>query len=175
MKNRIVQTIILLLLLAGMGYVIVNNVFGSKSIVKAGSVAPNFTLQTLADDALSLSDFQGKGIVLNFWATYCQPCLAEMPALQRQYERYKEQGIVVLGVNTGESAATVSGYIRRLEVNYPIVLDPGYQVVKQYQVGPIPHTLFIYPDGKVKNIIIGEMTEDMIEKNMRELLSLSNN
>lgn len=170
MKNRIVQFIIIVLLLAGVGYVLYTNMTKTKNIIAVGKEAPNFTLNNLTGEQYSLSDFQGKGIVLNFWATYCKPCLNEMPALQRQHDKYKEQRVVVIGVNTGENAATVSGYTRRLEVNYPILLDPGYQVVNAYQVGPIPHTIYIEPNGKVKRVIIGEMTEETIENNILEIL-----
>lgn len=170
MKNRAVQIVILLILLGGVGYVIYSNIFGDKSRVVAGQPAPNFVLSNVEKEEFSLEQFRGKGIVLNFWATYCEPCLEEMPALQRQYEKYQEQGIVVIGVNTGENAASVSGYVNRLGVKFPILLDPVREVVKQYGVGPIPHTVFIYPDGTVKNQFTGQMNEAFINKNILELL-----
>lgn len=170
MQHRIIQAVIIIVLLFGVGFVVYSNITNSKSRIIAGEEAPNFTLKNIEGKELSLSDFRGKGIAINFWATFCIPCLEEMPALQRQYEKYKDKGIMVIGVNTGEDAVSVLGYINRLSVKYPILLDREYKVVDLYEVGPIPHTVFIYPDGRVKNVIIGQLNEKTIEKNLLEIL-----
>lgn len=170
MKNRIAQMIVIIILIVGVGFVVYQNLASSKELVREGKLAPEISLETLDGKQVNLSDLKGKGVLINFWATSCTYCLDEMPAIEKQYQKYKDQGIEVLGVNIRENYATVSGYVRRLGVNFPILMDRSGEITKQYQVGPLPHSLFISSDGKVNSIYIGEMKEPVIEKHFQAIL-----
>lgn len=170
MKNRSVQMIVIMILLVGVGFVVFQNLASSKELIRIGKKTPDFTLETLDGKQIRLSDLQGKGVLINFWATYCENCIVEMPAIDRQYQKYKDQGIEVLGVNIRENYATVSGYVRQLGVTFPILMDRSGEVTKQYQIGALPHSIFLAPDGTVKNIYIGEMNEPIIEKFFKSIL-----
>lgn len=170
MKNRIVQTLVIVILLAGVGLVIFQNIASSKELVREGKKAPDFTLETLDGSELRLEDLKGKGVLINFWATTCTYCLSEMPAIEKQYQKYKDQGIEVVGINIRENFATVSGYVRRLNVSFPILMDKSGEVTNLYQIGPLPHSIFLSPDGTVKSIYIGEMSEQVIEKQLLAIL-----
>lgn len=173
MKNRIVQIMVIVILLVGVGFVLFNHLSSSKELIREGSKAPVFSLDTMNGDNISLDDLKGKGVLINFWATYCTYCLDEMPAIEKQYQKYKDQGIEVLGVNIGENLATVTGYVRRLNVTFPILLDESSEVSKMYQVGPLPQSVFVAPDGTIQHIYIGEMKENVIESLLQGIIPKS--
>ncbi len=169
-KNRFVQMIVIIILLVGVGYVVFQNLSSSKELIREGKTTPDFSLETLDGKQIRLSELSGQGVLINFWATSCTYCLEEMPAIERQYQKYKDQGIEVLGVNIRENYATVSGYVRRLGVTFPILMDRSGEITKQYQVGALPHSIFLAPDGTVKSIYIGEMKEAVIESHFKSIL-----
>ncbi len=170
MKNRVVQMLVIVVLLVGVGFVIFQNISSSKELVREGKKAPDFTLETLDGGNLRLEDLKGKGVLINFWATSCTYCLSEMPAIEKQYQKYKEQGIEVIGINIRENYATVNGYVRRLNVSFPILMDKSGEVTNLYQIGPLPHTIYVSPEGTVKSVYIGEMSEQVIEKQLLAIL-----
>lgn len=136
-----------------------------------GFRAPAFTLERLEGGQASLADFQGKPVVLNFWATWCGPCRAEMPALQRVADRYADDGLVVLLVNQAEDAATVRRYLDSIGVTAPVLLDPEGTASTTYRVRALPTTFFIAGDGKVQDMTIGgPMTEAYLETRIEALL-----
>ncbi|TGU42384.1 redoxin domain-containing protein, partial [Mesorhizobium sp. M00.F.Ca.ET.186.01.1.1] len=85
--------------------------------VKVGGDAPNFSLEQLNGPELALDDLKGKGVVLNFWGTWCEPCKKEMPALQEQYNKFKDKGLVVVGVNIGEAPVAVEPFVKQFGVD----------------------------------------------------------
>lgn len=139
-------------------------------VIAAGERAPVFTLETPLGKQISLNDYRGKGVIINFWATFCTACKNEMPALERQYKKYKDQGVVVLGVNTGEEAKDAASYAKDTGVSFPILLDLNLEVTQLYQVVPLPTTVFVAPDGDIALIQIGEMDEKFIEKSIQTIL-----
>jgi peroxiredoxin len=170
-SNRIyLRVAILGVLLVALIFAVYSSLNKDPKAVKVGSEAPNFSLEQLSGSELALDDLKGKGVILNFWGTWCEPCKAEMPALQKQYEKYKDKGLVVVGVNIGESPITIEPFIKELGVNFPIVLDRKSEITKLYRIGPIPTTFFISPDGKVEEIFIGEMKEAYIESKVMKIL-----
>lgn len=170
-KNRIyVRVAILGLLLVALVFALYSSFVKDPNAVKVGSTAPNFSLEQLNGPEMSLSDLKGKGVVLNFWGTWCEPCKAEMPALQQKYEALKDKGLVVVGVNIGEAPVTVEPFVKQMGVNFPILLDRNSQITKLYRIGPIPTTFFVSPDGKVEEIFIGQMNEAMIESKVAKIL-----
>lgn len=173
MKNRLLQAFLLIVLLGAAGWVIYDQFIQSRETVRIGKEAPDFTLNLLDGGTFTLSKQRGKGVLINFWATTCPYCIDEMPAIEKQYQKYKDKGLVVIGVDTGEGKVMVQGYVNRLGVTYPIGMDETLEVTKLYRTGPLPRSIFVGPDGKVKNIILGEMNERMIEENIQKILPSS--
>lgn len=164
---------ILLLLMAGMvAFALYQTLNDEKDTgPQQGQPAPNFQLETLDGDSLELSDLQGKTVLINFWATWCKPCRTEMPDIQKIYEQYRDEGFEVVAVNIAENPVSVKGFARQLELDFPIVLDRDRKVTKQYNIGPLPASLFIAKDGKVVRKQTGQMSEKQIEGYVREALS----
>ncbi|MBP1988933.1 thiol-disulfide oxidoreductase ResA [Paenibacillus eucommiae] len=142
-----------------------------KKYPQVGDKAPDFTLLDLNGQPHNLSDFKGKNILINFWGTFCKPCKDEMPALQRQYEKWNEQGVVFLAVNMDTSEITVQSFMDQYNLNLPVLLDSKEQVRKNYGVMDYPSTFFIGKDGKIVIKKIGEMKETYIQETIQALVS----
>jgi peroxiredoxin len=118
--------------------------------------APPFSLTRLGGGTAALSDFSDKVVLLNFWATWCAPCREEMPAMQRLWERYREQGLVIVAVaaDRGDDKQ-VASFVDKLGLDYPILLDPTGEVRNRYEVVGLPMSYLIGRDGKISGRIIG--------------------
>lgn len=138
--------------------------------VESGQAAPDFELTTLDGESIKLSELRGKGVLINFWASWCKPCRDEMPAIQRVYDRYKDKDLEVLAVNIAETEVTVDGFVRHLDLTFPILMDKNREVTKQYGIGPIPSSIFVSPEGKVVGKVSGQMAEGQIESMVLETL-----
>lgn len=144
---------------------------GAAAEIGIGDQAPDFTLTDLSGQPLTLSDLRGRYVVLNFWATWCPPCRKEMPVLQQVHARYQEQGVVVVGVNLDESPLTIRAFTEPLGVTFPIVIDKGNKVTQAYGFLPLPTTYFIGPDGQVRLVQYGEVTEEQADALISQLLA----
>lgn len=169
-KRFIMRTVILSVLVLAIVYTIFNNATKEKvEVLGIGDQAPDFTLVDLNGEEHRLSDYKGQGVFLNFWGTWCKPCAKEMPAMDRQYEIYKEQGVHVLAVNIAQSDFEVQRFASQYGLNFPIVIDKTKSVMEAYNINPLPTTLLINPDGKIEQIIRGEMTEQDIAGFMEQI------
>ncbi len=112
--------------------------------------APAFTLRDLAGRKVTLGDFRGRLVFLNFFATWCVPCREEMPAMERLYRRYRDQGLVVLALSVRENADEVAAFVQELRLSYPVLLDGEAQVASRFGVRPIPATYLIGEDGTLR-------------------------
>lgn len=121
---------------------------------RPGYVAPDFTLTTLSGDDLTLSDLRGQAVVLNFWASWCGPCRAEMPAFEAAYLANRDTTIFV-GVNVGEDATTAGSYVAEVGVTYPIPLDPNADIARLYRINGFPTTFFIDEFGVIHDMTVG--------------------
>ncbi len=142
-----------------------------------GYRAPGFSLRTLDGETLSLSELRGRTVVLNFWATWCPPCRAEMPAFQRLYARYVDRGLMVIGVNAtlGDDLAAVFAFRQQYQLTFPILLDENGQVNRSYRVTALPTTFFIDSNGIIRDVVIGgPLSEAAIEARLSEILSAGN-
>jgi peroxiredoxin len=123
--------------------------------------APDFTLQTLDGETVSLSDLRGQMVLINFWATWCGPCKLEMPIIQA---RYNDRELVVLAINFNENAERVQMFVDDLELTFPILLDPGGSIQELYRVRGYPTSYFVDADGVIRILHIGDMTEETIDQ-----------
>lgn len=141
--------------------------------VRVGSPAPDFTLEDLTGELHSLSDHLDQVVLINFWTTWCPPCREEMPALQEAYDRYREQGFVVLGVNWTEvdDPDQIEPYIQELELTFPILLDTDSYVSEDlYQLLGLPTSVFVGRDGIVREVFIGALQLENLASKIQAML-----
>ena len=140
---------------------------------REGFLAPDFTIESLSGDQISLSDMRGNAIVLNLWASWCPPCRAEMPALQRVYQENHEVGLEVLTVNmtAQDSLADVEAFVQEFNLTFPILLDTSGEVGNAYLMRALPTTFFIDREGVIQQVIVGgPMSEVTLQSTVEQLL-----
>lgn len=128
---------------------------GSTIGNKIGFTAPDFTLPTVDKREISLSDYRGRPVILNFWATWCGPCRYELPAFKAFSEKYSEEEVVVIAVNTQDDPDSAVGYARADGMKYVIPVDPRGTVASMYNVRGLPTTFYISETGVITSIKIG--------------------
>jgi peroxiredoxin len=128
------------------------------AILNPPEKAPDFTLPAIDGQKTSLSDLNGRVVLLNFWATWCDPCRDEMPAMEQLWEKYKGQGFVILAVSldTGSQRRVVN-FAKRLGLTYPILLDPEESVGERFKVFGLPTSFFIARNGMVTGKVAGPL------------------
>ena len=168
--------LVALLILAGLWYAIGARSSYLPAVSEVNYPAPPFDLRTVDGGRFDLAAQRGKVVLVNFWATYCEPCKEETPALQAAYTRLKDEGLVIVGVdllNTeraqGRGEADVRQFAERYGVQYPIALDETGQVARDYKLSPIPGSYFIDPQGNVRYIRIGQLNRSDVEQLFRQL------
>ncbi len=117
--------------------------------------AEDFTLKTLKGGTVSLKDYRGRLIFLNFWATWCGPCRAEMPSMQRLWEEFKEEDFVILAINIQEESKLVSSFMNERGLSFPVLLDEKGKVARSYGIRGIPTTFFLNPEGEIIGKAVG--------------------
>ncbi|MDQ0157213.1 thiol-disulfide oxidoreductase ResA [Robertmurraya andreesenii] len=170
-QRLIIRTVILILLGAAVVYTLYSN-FTKDDMekVEEGKKAPDFVLTDMNGEKHRLSDYEGKGVLLNFWATWCKPCKREMPYMESQYQKNKDNGIQVLAVNIGESDVVINEFIKRHGLTFPILNDKKQEVLTAYGVDPLPITFLIDKEGKIVKIHKGEIiNEDVVIEMMEEI------
>lgn len=136
-----------------------------------GKSAPAFTLVDLSGKKVSLADFKGKPVVIDFWATYCAPCKLEMPWFEEFTAKYKGQGLVVLGVDQDDSVGkdAVAQAAKRTGVTYPILM-PDKTIATVYKLGDyLPQTFFVDKNGTVVEEVIGGRSKDELEADVKKI------
>lgn len=129
---------------------------------QVGNPAPDFSLETVDGAQVSLSDLRGTPVLINFWATWCGPCVVEMPNIQEYYERYPGR-FEVLAVNADESQREVAAFAGKMNLTFPLLLDPGNQVNSLYRLRGYPTTFLVDAEGVVQVQHIGSLSEEQIE------------
>ncbi len=136
---------------------------------QSGAIAADFTLRDIDNQSVSLSQYRGKVVLMNFWATWCGPCMQEMPHLQAMYDELKDQGFVVLSLSIDDARdlSKVKPLVKAKRLSFPVLLDKETTVVSQYNPAKtLPYTVLIDRDGKVAKVHQGYNPGD--EKAMRE-------
>ncbi|WP_062046716.1 thiol-disulfide oxidoreductase ResA [Bacillus sp. JCM 19034] len=169
-KRLVMRTIVLVIIGAALAYTFYSQFFMDKSIAKVGDESINFALTDLNGERVELSDFEGKGVFLNFWGTFCPPCEKEMPIMEELYDEYKEKGVEIIAVNVNEPKLTVERFASRYNLTFPIVIDKGRSVTNAYGVHPLPTTILINEHGFVEQVFEGGMTESMVRDFMERII-----
>ncbi len=136
-----------------------------------GHPAPEFTLTAVDGAQVSLSDLRGQVVLINLWATWCPPCRAEMPAIQQAYERFRDQGFIVLAVNQQEESAVILKYMNDQRLTFPALLDSDARVSAAYQARVLPSSFFIDRRGIIRAVYRGPMSRGMIEGTIEQLVA----
>lgn len=142
--------------------------------LRNGEAAPGFALPAEGGRQVSLADFRGKVVLINFWATWCGPCRKEMPVLEQLNREFGKRGVALVGVNVEPDSSGVADYLKSTPVSFPILFDTESKVSKLYQVQGMPNTVILDRTGKVRYIHRGyrpgEESEylDQIRNLMRE-------
>lgn len=139
-----------------------------------GFLAPDFSLPTVDGKTIRLADLQGKPVLVNYWASWCAPCRAEMPALQRLAADFEEQGLVVLGVNAAsqDDRANALAFVEQQGLTFPILFDTTGDVQRQYAIQSLPTSFFIDHQGIIREVVIGgPMSEALLRIRIEQLLT----
>lgn len=175
-QRRILFTFILL---GGLAWIFVSadhagtTTAGAIPAPREGFLAPDFTLQTLDGEMVTLSDLRGQAVLVNLWATWCPPCRAEMPAMQKLYDEYKDQGFVVLGVNMTyqDTPTAVLPFIQEHSLTFPVLLEETGDVARKYELRSLPSSFFIDRDGFIQEVVIGgPMSEALLRTRIESIL-----
>lgn len=136
-----------------------------------GFLANDFSLTGLDGKSYQLSAFRGKPVILNFWATWCPPCRAEMPAFERVWQRYNQGDVVILAVNQRESPLTIERFEQNVvDVSFPILLDSQGEVSRLFSVTGLPTTFFIDAEGRIQTVSMGGMDEATLLASVQKII-----
>lgn len=135
------------------------SIFGNNS-----SQAPDFTVKDLKGREISLSNYSGKVVFLNFWATWCGPCKAEIPSFIEAYKQYKDKGMAIIGISVDRiSPNSVLKFAEKYKINYPVIMSTA-KIQKDYDPGPyIPTTIIVDQEGKIRHRHIGYMNKETLK------------
>ena len=140
---------------------------------REGFSAPDFTLDLLGGGEITLSELRGQAVMINLWASWCPPCRAEMPAIQNVYQDYKDQGLVVLAVNTTyqDSEPAAAAFVEEFALTFPVTLDRTGAVSNRYQLRGLPSTYFVDREGVIRSVVVGgPMSESLIRSKVQTIL-----
>ena len=136
-----------------------------------GRPAPRFSLALFDGGRLSLDELKGKVVVVNFWASWCYPaCYEEAPVLEQGWRRYKDRGVVVLGVDIQDTEEAARKFLKQFSLTFPNGPDPGGKVSVDYGVYGVPETFFIDRNGRIRKKHVGAVTDDVFKSEVERLL-----
>jgi peroxiredoxin len=151
---------------AGAGLLAASLIFAA-SIKLREAVPADFSLPALDGGTIRLADFRGKTVVLNFWASWCVPCLEEMPELESFHQNHRSGDVVIIGVNVGETPQTARAFAHKVGVTFPIALDADTSVATRYGMRGLPMTIIVGPEGFIRWKHLGQVTREMVEEQIR--------
>ena len=148
------------------------NAISPNDTILPGSAAPDFKLiDAVTKQQVTLRQFNGKPVVLNFWATWCGPCKVEMPHLQDAHNSYSKEDLIILAINYGEDPTAVLSFASDLGLTFRTLLDETAAIQSQYQVRGYPTTVFVNPDGTISHTHIGMLESSMLIQQIDKLLA----
>ena len=166
------MALVLVTVLAFLAVLIYGQVRKGVSQPKSGP-APEFTLTLFDGGQISLAELRGRPVVLNFWASWCDPCKDEAPLLEAAWRKYKDQGLMVIGVDYLDQEPAARAYLQEFQITYPNGPDLGSKIARRYFIRGVPETFFIGPDGQIKSFKEGPFTTmEELEASIREIMSI---
>lgn len=167
-RNQVASVLLTYFFLTGIVYA-----GGSLDPYRNTSTAPEFELRDLGNQLHRLSEYKGKVVLVNFWASWCIPCLREMPSMQRLANHFQDRSFEILAVNVSEQRARVTHQAKRINVDFTILLDEDGETFKRWQARILPTSYLIDPNGKISHHAVGplEWDSDEIISTIRELMS----
>lgn len=138
---------------------------------KIGKPISDFTLTDINGATHKISDYKGRPVLINAWATWCPPCRGEMPDLHAFYLKHKADGFEMLAINSGESPAAVASFIQQMGFTFPALVDQNKVVLDGLGISGLPTSILVGRDGTVKYIHVGGLTPDMIEQQLTPLIT----
>jgi len=138
--------------------------------INVGNRARDFALENLAGDEVSLSDYRGSVVLINFWATWCPPCRAEIPDLEAAYRTWRGNGLVVLGLSTDESREQVQAFVDEFGMTYPILLDSEAKIMETYRARGLPLSVLVDRDGVIQVRHIGYLAAEQLNEYLAQVM-----
>ena len=134
-----------------------------------GQLAPEFSTDSVGGGPLRLADYRNQVVLLNFWATWCVPCRAEMPEIESTYQSYRERGFQVLAVNVQESETQIKPFLNELNLTFPALLDRDASIARLYRARALPSSFLIDRQGVVQYVRVGPLTRDGLSAELHKL------
>lgn len=168
-----------ILLVVGLAWIFISadrsgtSTAGEIPAPREGFLAPDFSLSTPSGETFTLSELRGKAVLVNLWATWCPPCRAEMPDMQKLYDEYKDQGFMVLAVNMTyqDNPAAIVPFVQENGLNFPILIEETGKVAEQYELRSLPSSFFIDRNGIIQEVVIGgPMSEALLRTRIESIL-----
>lgn len=174
-RNRFIfRSVVIGILAIAVIFALISNLTDDNTVYKVGDEAPDFELQQINSnnemETVKLSDLEGKGVMLNFWGTFCEPCKTEMPFMESLYPEYKDKGIEIVAVSLDGTTLVVDNFIDEFDITFPIPHDNKGKVRDLYNIGPIPTTYFIDPEGKIVDEVKGALTLERLEGHFQDIM-----
>ena len=138
--------------------------------INVGSVTVDFTLEALDGSEVSLSEYRGDVVLINFWATWCPPCRAEIPDIEDAYRARKDEGFVALGVSVEQTYDSVAPFVELAGMTYPVLLDELSQVYNTYRVPGLPTSLFVDEEGVIQARHVGQLSKAQLQEYLDQVL-----
>jgi thiol-disulfide isomerase/thioredoxin len=140
------------------------------STADVGQMTPPLRLPLVGGGEMDLESFRGRVVLLNFWATWCEPCKAEMPLFERVQQQYRDRGLTVLAVNFQERDEEITPFLNQLGVTFPSLVDRTGEVTRQWRATGLPTTFLIDRQGIIRDVRVGALTDAMLEDRLTKLL-----
>jgi len=175
-QRRVLYAVILF---AGLAWVFISadktgtSTAGEIPAPREGFLAPDFTLETTEGVSITLSELRGQAVLINLWATWCPPCRAEMPAMQKLFEEYKDQGLLVLAINMTyqDTPTAVAPFVQENGLTFPILIEETGKVADKYELRSLPSSFFIDRNGIIQEVVIGgPMSEALLRTRIEAIL-----
>ncbi len=173
--SNAVPKILTVLIIALLAYTFWNGLSGKGDFQTpshlVGKPAPEFALESFSGEKVKLSDFRGKTLLVNFWASWCHPCREEAPALERTYMSLSENQVEFIGINIMDDRKSAEEYIKSFGGSFVNIYDPENRVHLDYGVGGVPETFFVNPEGIITGKHRGPLTEKMIMSYIKDAIA----
>ena len=168
-RYLLVAAIVPIVLLTGLGLFVIARV-PATSPALVGSVAPDFTVSDLDGNPMRLADLRGRPVVVNFWASWCGPCVEEFPLLEDAARRHQDDGLAIVGIVYQDRSEAARTFMARNGATWPAAMDPGERVAAAYGILAPPETFFIGRDGTIVSRQIGQLSEGSLEDQLAAII-----